>query len=394
MGRGAPVVGAVGGASAWSAVHVLRGRRRHRRRRRRARARGVRADERTASRHYDLGCLYIGVNDVRAFDWDPARFEPPLRRALAFLAGRCERVLAVTAPLDLGRPRAGAKVRELNAIVVGAAGGAGALVLDLSDFGGRNLVMADHVHPTAFGQIAIAERALAVLAGDGLVATVRPRELIRYETSRVERLRGDMTFAYRHAKVSARAVAVKARLAGVRGGGEWRRRRRCELGVLVRVGRSAEVAYVLEPTPLSRPARHSRQWRARRPAATRRRPPPSDPPRPPPSAPQPRRPSKPASRNRAANPGVRAPASRRHRQLPPARAGSFIRASLPSPRTSCAWTIAIRAGELHREPDQAPPRIGGRRRRAGGTRRRLRRAPPDRATEYQPRAVSWSWVPV
>ena len=179
------------------------------------------AFERTNARPhatYDLGCLYIGVNDVRAFDWDPARFEPPLRRALAFLAGRCERLLAVTAPLDLGRPRAGAKVRELNALVVGAAGGAGALVLDLSDFGGRNLVMADHVHPTAFGQIAIAERALAVLAGDGLVATVRPRELIRYETSRMGRLRGDVTFAYRHAKVSARAVAVKARLAR----GAWR----------------------------------------------------------------------------------------------------------------------------------------------------------------------------
>ena len=28
--------------------------------------------------------------------------------------------------------------------------------------------MADHVHPTAFGQIAIAERALAVLRRDGL----------------------------------------------------------------------------------------------------------------------------------------------------------------------------------------------------------------------------------
>ena len=36
----------------------------------------------------------------------------------------------------------------------------GALVLDLRDFGARNLVMADHVHPTAFGQVWIAERAL------------------------------------------------------------------------------------------------------------------------------------------------------------------------------------------------------------------------------------------
>ena len=41
-------------------------------------------------------------------------------------------------------------------------------MLDLRGFGARNLVMADHVHPTAFGQVAIAERALDVLAADGL----------------------------------------------------------------------------------------------------------------------------------------------------------------------------------------------------------------------------------
>ena len=35
---------------------------------------------------------------------------------------------------------------------------------DLRDFGARNRVMVDAVHPTAFGQVAIAERALAVLA--------------------------------------------------------------------------------------------------------------------------------------------------------------------------------------------------------------------------------------
>ncbi len=40
--------------------------------------------------------------------------------------------------------------------------------------------MADRVHPTAFGQIAIAERALAVLAADGLPAVVAPAALISY----------------------------------------------------------------------------------------------------------------------------------------------------------------------------------------------------------------------
>ena len=44
--------------------------------------------------------------------------------------------------------------------------------------------MADRVHPTAFGQIAIARRALAVLARDGLTVRADPATLISYETTR------------------------------------------------------------------------------------------------------------------------------------------------------------------------------------------------------------------
>ena len=79
-------------------------------------------------------------------------------------------MLALTAPLRLGRPPADAKVPSLNAIITRNAAAHGALVVDLGDFGARNQVMVDYVHPTAFGQIAIAERALAVLAADGLPA--------------------------------------------------------------------------------------------------------------------------------------------------------------------------------------------------------------------------------
>jgi lysophospholipase L1-like esterase len=171
---------------------------------------------RRADAIYDVGCLYIGVNDVRGVDWDPRLFEPGFRTALSALRGRCERVLTVTAPLDLGRPRAGAKVGDLNAIIARAAQDAGALVLDLADFKGRNLVMADHVHPTAFGQIAIAERALAVLARDGLPARVRPSTLISYSPTWRRRLRDDLTFAYRHAMVSARAAAIRVAVAARR----------------------------------------------------------------------------------------------------------------------------------------------------------------------------------
>jgi lysophospholipase L1-like esterase len=161
-----------------------------------------------AEARYDLGCLYIGVNDVRGFDWDAARFESAFRHALRFLRDRCDRVLTLTVPLDLGRPRAGAKVRDLNRIISGAAAEAGALVLDLRDFGARNLVMTDHVHPTAFGQVAIAERALDLLARDGMRVVVRPSALIRYETTRRGRLRGDLTYLYRHLKVSLRAAVL------------------------------------------------------------------------------------------------------------------------------------------------------------------------------------------
>jgi lysophospholipase L1-like esterase len=163
-----------------------------------------------AGSRYELGCLYIGVNDVRALDWDAAEFERCLRTSLSFLRARCDRVLALTAPLDLGRPRAGAKVKDLNASIDRAAADQGALLLRLDHFGARNLVMTDHVHPTAFGQLAIAERALEVLAADGMKVAVRPSTLIHYETSWWRRLRGDATYAYRHLKVSARAAAILA----------------------------------------------------------------------------------------------------------------------------------------------------------------------------------------
>jgi lysophospholipase L1-like esterase len=167
---------------------------------------------------YQVGCLYIGVNDVRSVDWAASGFEADFRRGLRFLAGRCDRLLTVTAPLDLGRPRAGAKVADLNAVVERVAGQAGALVLDLRTWGARNLVMTDHVHPTAFGQIDIAERALAVLERDGAQVQVRPSSLISFQTTWSRRLQADLTYVYRHAKVSLAAGRRRAIVAGRSGG--------------------------------------------------------------------------------------------------------------------------------------------------------------------------------
>src|SRR6185503_16915715 len=70
-------------------------------------ARQLPAVEAQAGGRWDLGCLYVGVNDVRALDFDPAGFARDHATALAFLRERCGRVLTATFPLDLGRPRAG-----------------------------------------------------------------------------------------------------------------------------------------------------------------------------------------------------------------------------------------------------------------------------------------------
>jgi lysophospholipase L1-like esterase len=159
---------------------------------------------------YEVGCLYIGVNDVRALDWDAGRFEAGFELALGFLSQRCDRVLTATAPLDMGVPRVGSRVDELNGAVERVAGRLGALVVDLRGFRARNYVMADRVHPTALGQIAIAERALDVLEGDGMRVMVRPSSLAYYEIGWRDRVRGDGTYAYRSLKEWAKAARYRS----------------------------------------------------------------------------------------------------------------------------------------------------------------------------------------
>src|SRR5215210_6803522 len=61
----------------------------------------VREQSGGADARWDLGCLYVGVNDVRALDFEPAAFARDHRTALSFLAERCDHVLTATFPLDL-----------------------------------------------------------------------------------------------------------------------------------------------------------------------------------------------------------------------------------------------------------------------------------------------------
>jgi lysophospholipase L1-like esterase len=160
---------------------------------------------------YELGCLYIGTNDIRMPEWDPDEFAARFSAALDFLAARCDRVLTMTIPLDMGRPRNPLRVAEVNREIELVAERHGALVVELRAFAARNLIMADHIHPTAYGQIAIAERALDVLSADGMQVRVRPSQMVRLDIGRRERLRADLTYAYRSMKVAFEAWFVSRR---------------------------------------------------------------------------------------------------------------------------------------------------------------------------------------
>jgi lysophospholipase L1-like esterase len=133
---------------------------------------------------YDVGCLYVGVNDARSLDWDAASFERDLRAIAAALAACAQRVLLCTVPIDLGRPRAGPKAVAASAIVRAVAAEHRAALAALDDLAGRSWLLPDAVHPTALGQLEIADRAARALG-----APRAPSSLVEIHRSRRARAR-------------------------------------------------------------------------------------------------------------------------------------------------------------------------------------------------------------
>jgi lysophospholipase L1-like esterase len=112
---------------------------------------------------YDVGCVYVGVNDARSLDWDAAAFERDAGAIVDAVAACSERLLVCTLPVDLGRPRAAPKPRAASAILRAAAARHDAAIADLDDLAGPPWVLPDGVHPTAVGQLEIADRAARAL---------------------------------------------------------------------------------------------------------------------------------------------------------------------------------------------------------------------------------------
>jgi lysophospholipase L1-like esterase len=117
---------------------------------------------------YDVGCVYAGVNDVRAPGFDDAAYERDLGAIAGAVAQASERLVLCTLPHDLGRPRAAPKPRAASEVVRRVAAGLGAVVVELDDLAGAPWLLPDAVHPTALGQLEIADRAARALGAPRL----------------------------------------------------------------------------------------------------------------------------------------------------------------------------------------------------------------------------------
>ena len=139
-----------------------------------------------------VATLYVGANDARSVGYDAGRFEEDVRVVVAGLEKMALRVVVLTVPVDLGRPLAGA-VGPVNAILRSAA--ASHTIVSLEDFGGWRHVLPDAVHPTALGQVEIADRVARALG-----VTPLPSEVAEVRRT----LENDLRFAPFYARQLAR----------------------------------------------------------------------------------------------------------------------------------------------------------------------------------------------
>ena len=149
---------------------------------------------------YDVAALYAGVNDVRDPGFEARAYERDLADVASGLAARADTLLMLTLPHDLGRPTSAPKPQAANAIVRHVAAAHGAVVADLADFGGWTHVLPDVVHPTAVGQVEIADRAARALG-----AQLLPSALVADSRG------ADVRYVPAHARALARDLLRRAR---------------------------------------------------------------------------------------------------------------------------------------------------------------------------------------
>jgi len=142
---------------------------------------------------YDVACVYAGVNDVRGLDFDAVAYARDLR-AIATAAGAASGGLVLcTLPEDLGRPRAAPKPAQASAVVRRIATETGGRIVALDDLAGAPWLLPDAVHPTAVGQLEIADRAARVLGAARLPSATVEVHRSRRARGRFAARRGVLT---------------------------------------------------------------------------------------------------------------------------------------------------------------------------------------------------------
>lgn len=120
------------------------------------------------SGEYELGCVYLGVNDVRSPDWQPKVYEEALDGVMAAVASESATQMMLKLPPSIGRPPAPRRaIERANRTIQQAAERHGAIVVDLTGLQGAELVMPDTVHLTARGEAQLALRACQALGTRG-----------------------------------------------------------------------------------------------------------------------------------------------------------------------------------------------------------------------------------
>ena len=136
---------------------------------RRLSANGARSDDvleqlqGLAGERHATACLSVGTNDV-LFDWDAAGFADRLGRIVEAVGASADRVVVPTISLSLARfpgggPEFRRRVQEANTALAAS----GALVIRGDDLSGPRLLQPDRIHPTAEGQLLLADRAATAL---------------------------------------------------------------------------------------------------------------------------------------------------------------------------------------------------------------------------------------
>jgi hypothetical protein len=108
---------------------------------------------------YDVACLTVGTNDI-LLDWDRDAFADNLATIVGAAKASADRVVAPTISLGLASfPGTGAEFRRRVVQANSVIHDSGVLVVSGSDLRGPRTMSADRIHPTATGQLVLADRA-------------------------------------------------------------------------------------------------------------------------------------------------------------------------------------------------------------------------------------------